>query len=108
MTVAGIMPSPGLRLQGNSAKVLGSSFLSPSSSRSLAVASGKGRVPAVSLGSSRNNSLVVRNVVSTDTEKRDGFARISEEDYAENFRPPHITDIFDIPARASTFCAKTR
>ncbi|KAG0623473.1 hypothetical protein M758_3G177000 [Ceratodon purpureus] len=108
MTAAGVMPSQGLRLERNPTKVLGSSFLSPSSTRSLSMAAGKSRVPAVSLqqqGSGRSNPLIIRNVVST--EKRDGFASISEEDYAENFRPPHITDNFDIPARPSTFCAKT-
>lgn len=110
MTVAGVLPSQGLRLEESYGKVLVSSFLTPSSSRSLSVAtSGMGRVPAVSLqqqGSGRNSPLTVRNVVST--EKRDGFASISDEDYAENFRPPHITDNFDISARPSSFCAKTR
>lgn len=115
MTVAGVMPSP----TGNLSNVLGSSFLSPSSRKSLSVAlcrkgSSCGAALSVSVaaqqqqGGGKKNSPVVRNVVST--EKRDGFAAISDDDddYAENFRPPHITDCFDISARPSTFCAKTR
>jgi len=61
------------------------------------------RVP---VGARRSN-LIVCNAVSTET-PRDGFGRVSDvDDYAENFRPPHITDLFDVPARPSTFCAKT-
>lgn len=109
VAVAGVMPSPttGLGHGGTLSNALGSSFLSPPSRSSLAVAaSGKGG--RLSLATQQQRSpLVVSNVVST--EKRDGgFAAISDDDYAENFRPPHITDNFDIPARPSTFCAKTR
>jgi len=102
-SVAGVMmPCPWLRVEGinPSAKLLGSSrFLS----RGVSL---QGRVP--SSVSVARDCLIVRNAVST-TEKRDGFSsKISDDDYAENFRPPHITDVFDIPARPSTFCAKTR
>jgi len=94
-----MMPSPVLRVEKNACpKLQGSSgFLS----RRVFL---KCRVPClVSVG---NDRLVVRNAVST-TEKRDELS-LFEDDYAENFRPPHITDVFDVPARPSSFCAKTR
>lgn len=103
-----MMPSPlsaRLRLADLSN---GSAFLS-SPSRSSLKFQGHQQAAGVAV---KRPAFVVRNVVST--EKRDGFPAISDDDederdddYAENFRPPHITDIFDIPARSSTFCAKT-
>ena len=99
-----------LRVDGSSVTKLdglGSSFLAPATARGsvrVALRGSRSRVPASVCGS--QDRLVVRNAVST--EKIDAFATISDGDYAENFRPPHITDMFDIPARPSTFCAKSR
>lgn len=105
VVVAGVILSPGLRVGGNSGtKLRSSSFLS----RSFPLGCSRTRdVPSVSVATQeRSSRLLVRNAVTT--EARDDFTKVSDDDYAENFRPPHITDVFDVPARPSTFCAKTR
>lgn len=115
MVAAGaVVAGAALRVDGSKVG-LGSSFASPttalgsSSSRILSLGASRSSVPgSVSLAPGNgvgSNRLAVVNAVST--EKRDGFSKISDDDYAENFRPAHITDMFDIPARPSTFCAKT-
>jgi hypothetical protein len=115
MVAAGaVVAGAALRVDGSKVG-LGSSFVSPttalgSSSRILSLGASRSSVPgSVSLAPGNgvgSNRLAVVNAVST--EKRDGFSKISDDDYAENFRPAHITDMFDVPARPSTFCAKTR
>ncbi|KAG0597842.1 hypothetical protein M758_12G024500 [Ceratodon purpureus] len=112
VAVMGVMASPGLVEASSATKLgLGSSFVSKgarlgSLTRSLSLGASRRLVPgSVSLAqgsSGGSNRLGVRNAVSTEL-----FSKISDDDYAENFRPPHITDIFDVPARPSTFCAKT-
>lgn len=108
-SVGGVMASSGLRVDGwNATKVgVGSSFLLPTTglSRRFSLGASKRRVGSVS-PAQEGIRVGARNAVSTA--KRGGFGKVSDDDYAENFRPPHITDVFDVPARPSTFCAKTR
>lgn len=109
MAVASLFPSSGLRVDGNATNTLSSPFVSLSLPNSLSIRRRKSRTIALALNQpdSGRSDHVVRKAVSTERREEERYSTISEEDYAENFRPPHITDVFDISPRPSTFCAKT-